>query len=195
MATYAEKLKLIHKTLQDYQEQGSDLFDHEAEEAKAAVRRRGLLLLDQRSRSRHELKQRLLALDFDETVVEAVLGDFERVKLIDDLSFASQWVRERHHCRGKSKAILDRELQQKGVSEDIRYAALAQISAAEESDTALELARKKARMVKYAPSDPQEKDKCLRRIVGVLARRGFGRSVCLSKATMALDERIAQLTQ
>jgi hypothetical protein len=195
VTTKAEKLERIQKALQDYQLHGSDLFDHQAEEAKAAVRHRGLLLLDQRARSRHELKQRLLALDFDDEVVESVLVDFERAKLVDDHAFATQWVKQRHQRRGKSRAILDQELQQKGVSAEIRYQALDQITAADEGDMALMLARKKARTLRHIPSDRAEKDKCLRRIIGVLARRGFGQSLCLTQATQALDERIAELAE
>ncbi|HKM25406.1 MAG TPA: regulatory protein RecX, partial [Corynebacterium sp.] len=70
------------------------LFDHEAEEAKAAVRRRALLLLDARARSRHELRGRLVDLEFDPVVIDDVLDDLAGVGLLNDAVFAHEWVRQ-----------------------------------------------------------------------------------------------------
>ena len=170
------------------------LFDHEAEEAKAAVRKRALLFLDARARSRHELRGRLLDLEFEEAVVDDVLDDLAGVGLLDDAAFAHEWVRQRHARRGKSSRVLDRELQDKGVDSATRADALEQIDAADEEATARALAEKKARSVRTVPADRAESDKALRRIVGVLARRGFAQGMSLRIARDALDERVAQLS-
>ena len=69
------KLEQLRAALAHYERHGSDLFDHQAEDAKRQVRHRALLLLDQRARSRHELQERLVALDFDTRVIADVLDE------------------------------------------------------------------------------------------------------------------------
>ena len=189
-----EKLEKLRQALRDHAAgEGTGLFDHEAEAAKAQVRKRALGLLDQRARSRHELRQRLCDLDFEEVIVDEVLDDLAAVHLLDDAAFAREWVRQRHARRGKSARVLDRELVDKGVAAPTRVAALAQIAPEDEEATARELARKKARSIRVVPADRAERDKALRRIVGVLARRGFSSGMSLSLACEALDERVAEL--
>ncbi len=169
-------------------------FDHEAEEAKAAVRRRALGLLDVRARSRQELRGRLIEAEFEPEVIDGVLDDLAAVNLIDDAAFAREWVRQRHARRGKSARALEQELRQKGVDSATRAQALDQIDAADEEATAQALAEKKARSIREAPADRAETDKALRRIVGVLARRGFPPGMSLRIARAALEERVAELS-
>ncbi|MCS5479176.1 recombination regulator RecX [Corynebacterium sp. YIM 101645] len=171
----------------------SGQFDREAEEAKAAVRRRALGLLDVRARSRQELRERLIEAEFEPVVVDDVLDDLAAVNLIDDAAFAREWVRQRHARRGKSTRVLEQELRQKGIDSATRAEALDQIDAADEEATARALAEKKARTIREAPADRAETDKALRRIVGVLARRGFPQGMSLRIAREALEERIAGL--
>lgn len=168
-------------------------FDYEAEEAKAAVRKRALGLLDARGRSRHELRGRLIDAEFDPVVVDNVLDDLAAVNLIDDAAFAREWVRQRHARRGKSSRVLDQELREKGVADSIRAEALEQIDASDEESTARTLAEKKARTIRDVPVDRADTDRALRRIVGVLARRGFPQGMSLRIARQALNERITEL--
>lgn len=163
------------------------------EQHKAKIRNRALLLLDQRSRSRSELHTRLAALEFEEEAIAEVLDDLERVGLVDDEAFASEWVRQRHTIRGKSRRALDLELQAKGVAAPVRAVALEQIEDGDEQAVATELATKKARSVKQHPADRKEYDKHLRRIVGMLARRGYGESMAFAVGKQALDNRLAEL--
>lgn len=168
-------------------------FDLEAEEAKAAVRKRALGLLDARGRSRHELRGRLIDAEFDPAVVDDVLDDLAAVHLIDDAVFAREWVRQRHARRGKSSRVLDQELREKGVADSIRAEALQQIDESDEEATARALADKKARTIREVPVDRADTDRALRRIVGVLARRGFPQGMSLRIARQALNERVAEL--
>ena len=187
-----DKIAQLRQALENYTP--GSLFDHEAEEAKATVRRRALLLLDARARSRHELRHRLIEADFEPAVVDDVLDDLVGVGLLNDAAFAHEWVRQRHARRGKSTRVLERELQDKGVDPATRAEALEQIDAADEEATARALAEKKARTVRAVPADRGERDKALRRIVGVLARRGFNQGMSLRIAREALDARVAQLS-
>lgn len=190
-----EKLAKLRQALEDYAERNVEnpLIDHEAEEAKADVRARALRLLDERARSRHELKERLLKLEFAEPVIEEVLDDLSGVGLINDELFASEWVRQRHARRGKSSRALNQELVRKGISSAVRAQALEQIDQEDEEDMAWKLAVKKAKSIKHVPEDRSEHDKALRRIVGVLVRRGFNEGMSLSLARRALDERCEEL--
>lgn len=193
MTTQEEKILQLKQALENFDSNSSELFDHKLEEDKAEVRRRGLLLLDQRARSRSELRQRLIALEFEDALVDMVLDDFEASKLLDDETFAFEWVRQRHQRRGKSRTVLDRELKDKGIAQSIRSSALEQITAESEEDIARGLAEKKARTIKAKPVGRADYDKALRRVVGVLARRGFNQSMSLHIAKKALDDRINTL--
>lgn len=190
----AAKLAKLRKALEDYDAgEGIGLFDHAAEEARAEVRNRALKLLDQRARSRRELKDRLTNLEFDPKVIEDVLDGLQSSNLINDQDFAAEWVRQRHARRGKSARALDRELSQKGVDSAIRARALEQIDADDEENMAAQLAEKKARSIKSVPADRSEQDKQLRRVVGVLARRGFSQGMSLRVAKEAIANRLQEL--
>ena len=188
------KLEQLRAALDHYERHGSDLFDHQAEDAKRQVRHRALLLLDQRARSRHELQERLVSLDFDIRVIADVLDELEQSRLVNDHDFAMEWVRQRHELRGKSRSVLDQELQRKGISPEHRAAALEQVDDDAEYDCARELAMKKARQITKPPADYAEQEKYLRRIVGVLARRGFASGMSFTIAKEALEQRIAELS-
>lgn len=169
---------------------GTGLIDKAVEESKAPIRSRALRLLDQRARSREELRGRLAENEeWEPRVIEAVLDDLETSKLLNDSAFAQEWVRQRAVRRGKSRRVLDRELQQKGVASHVRAEALEQVSEDDERDVARALAEKKASTIREVPTDRADKDKDLRRVVGVLARRGFAQGVSMDIARSALEER------
>lgn len=191
-----DKVAKLQAALDAYSErlaagEAGELFDPARDEALAPVRARALGLLDQRARSRHELRERLIHAEFAPELVEEVLDSLEASALLDDSSFATEWVRQRAARRGKSAKALDMELRQKGVAADIRAEALEQISPADEERKARALAEKKAREVTSPPEDRSEYDGHLRRIVGVLARRGYNAELSMRIGREALEERIA----
>ncbi|WP_018023845.1 regulatory protein RecX [Corynebacterium ulceribovis] len=173
----------------------SDPLGRAKEEAKAPIKARALRLLDQRARSTSELTDRLRRAlpDTPEELIDEVVADLERANLLDDAYFAREWVRQRHQRRGKSRAALNQELVRKGVATRHREEALAQITADDEESRARDIVEKKARALKVPPADRHEYDKELRRLLGMLARRGFPGGMSMPVARQALDERIAQL--
>ncbi|WP_144790192.1 recombination regulator RecX [Corynebacterium singulare] len=191
-----EKIEKLRRALEDYESGavGGHLIDVEAEESKADVRSRALGLLDQRARSRKELHDRLIAAEFEPDVIDAVLDDLAEVGLINDASFAREWVRQRHVRRGKSARVLNLELKDKGVEAADRAAALEQVTEDSEESVARQVAEKKARTLKKVPADRHERDKFLRRIVGTLARRGYSQGLTMRVSIEALDARIAELS-
>lgn len=190
-----EKLEKLRRALEAYEsgDAGGQLIDAEAEAAKTPVRSRALGLLDQRARSRKELRDRLVAADFEPEVVDTVVDDLAGAGLVDDEAFAKEWVRQRHARRGKSARALNLELKEKGVEAADRAIALEQITEESEEVVARQVAEKKARTLKRVPADRHERDKFLRRIVGTLARRGYNQELVMRISIEVLDARIAEL--
>ena len=184
----ASKVAKLQQALEHFE--GGQLFDSCKEDALAPIRKRALGLLDQRQRSRHELRERLLKLEFAPELVDEVLDSLEQNLLLDDARFASEWVRQRAATRGKSSRALDLELREKGVAAHVRAEALEQISAEDEERQARALAQKKVREVKQPPAGRAEYDKALRRVVGMLARRGYSSELTMRVARSELEARI-----
>lgn len=189
------QLAAIEQLAKEISQADGSSFDISAtDEAKAPIRKKALRLLDQRSRSRDELRQRLLASEeFSPALIEEVLDSLASARLIDDQQFANEWVRQRAAYRKKSKSVLNRELKEKGVCSEFRREALAQISESDEAAMARKLAHKKAKTIKAVPVDYISKQKDLRKVVGVLARRGFGQGMSTSIARAELEQRYAEL--
>lgn len=194
-AEQAEKLEKLRAAMEKVAVEGGEpIIDADAEAVKAPIRSRALRLLDQRARSREELRGRLAENEeWPPAAIDEVLDDLTASGLLDDAHFAHEWVRQRHAARGKSRMVLDRELAEKGIAAHLRADALEQITDADESHIARALAAKKAGTVSSLPADRAARDKDLRRVVGVLARRGFAQGMSMDIAREALDARYEEL--
>ncbi|MGV0041183.1 recombination regulator RecX [Mycobacterium colombiense] len=131
-----------------------------------------LRLLTARARTRAELHGRLAKRGYPDDVSERVLDRLASVGLIDDADFAQQWVRSRRAHAGKSKRALAAELHTKGVDNDVITAALAGIDAGAERDRAEQLVRSKLRRETL-----NDDARVTRRLVGMLARRGYSQDM------------------
>lgn len=136
-----------------------------------------LRLLTVRSRTRSELAGNLTKRGYAEDVVASVLGRLTAVGLIDDADFADQWVRSRRTHAGKGKRALASELRTKGVDDDVIAAALEGIDAGAERERAEQLVDRKLRREALADTDDT---KVMRRLVGMLARRGYSQSMAVA---------------
>jgi regulatory protein len=143
-----------------------------------------LRLLTARARTRAELAGRLEKRGFPDDVSERVLDRLADVGLIDDEDFAEQWVRSRTVYAGKGKRALAAELRTKGVDEDVIAGALAEIDADAERTRAEQLVADKLRRARL--DDDAEETKLIRRLVGMLARRGYNQSMALDVVKVAL---------
>lgn len=123
-------------------------------------------------RSCHELHTRLLARGVEDPVARAVVDRFVQVGLLDDARFARQWVGARLQGRGLSRRAIERELADKGIAPDLAGQALAGVDAQTERDTASRLVQRKARGMLHL-----EEPVRLRRLVGMLARKGYAPDV------------------
>jgi regulatory protein len=143
-----------------------------------------LRLLTARSRTRSELSGQLAKRGYPDDVAETVLSRLVAVGLIDDADFAEQWVRSRRARAGKGKRALAAELRTKGVDGDVIAAALDGIDAAAERERAEQLVEQKLR--REALAADSDDTKVMRRLVGMLARRGYSQSMAVAVVSEGL---------
>ncbi|MCO1660856.1 regulatory protein RecX [Pseudonocardia humida] len=145
-----------------------------------------LRLLTDRARTRHELAQALRREGVPDDAAEQVLGRFDEVGLIDDTAFAGQWVRSRHRYRGLGRRAIAAELRRKGVDDEIAGEALAEVDGEAEEQRARQLVDKKLRTMTLA--GPDDRTAAIRRLVGMLARKGYGAGVAYGVVRAAMAE-------
>ncbi|MER5485794.1 recombination regulator RecX [Streptomyces sp. NPDC002812] len=141
-----------------------------------------LRLLTGMPRTRRQLADALAKRDIPEEVSEQVLSRFEEVGLIDDAAFAGAWVESRHRGRGLARRALAQELRTKGVAPTLVQEALEQLDSDQEEETARELVERKLRATRGL-----ERDKRIRRLAGMLARKGYPEGMALRVVRRALE--------
>jgi regulatory protein len=143
-----------------------------------------LRLLTARARTRAELAGQLAKRGYPDDLSARVLDRLTGVGLLDDADFAEQWVHSRRANAGKGKRALAAELHTKGVDNDVITSVLGGINPAAERGRAEQLVRSKLRRENL--SDDGADARVSRRLVAMLARRGFAQ-------TMAYDVVSAEL--
>lgn len=170
-------------------EDGGDFSSSRAEKeeppADPAERARGicLRLLTGNPRTRKQLADALRKREIPDEVADEVLSRFEEVGLINDGAFADAWVESRHHGRGLARRALAQELRTKGVDSTLIDEAVSQLDSEQEETTARELVDRKLRSTRGL-----DRDKRLRRLAGMLARKGYSQGMALRVVRQALEE-------
>ncbi|QUH05928.1 regulatory protein RecX [Saccharopolyspora erythraea] len=139
-------------------------------------------LLAARARSRSELRQALLRKEIEEDVADEVLQKFADAGLIDDAAFAETWVHARQRNKGLGRRALGFELRRKGVDENLVEAALSTVDEDVEVERARELVRRKLRSLGSADYTAK-----MRRLVGMLARKGYSEGLAYRVAKEELE--------
>ncbi|MBI5186469.1 MAG: regulatory protein RecX [Nitrospinae bacterium] len=150
------------------------------EQAKDAA----LRFLSPRARTCREVEKKLRDKGFgEETILEAlaVLGN---LKYLDDRAFAADWV----ECRSGNRFIgplrLRKELEAKGVDEEIRNEAVDEyFRRSDEKGLALKAAERRLKIYKDVSGE-----KLKRRLFGYLQRKGFSTESALSALRKVLGE-------
>lgn len=124
------------------------------------------------------MRKRLVPQD----VIDSLLDRFEELGLVNDAAFADAWVRSRHESRGLAPRALARELQVKGVAPELIAEAVETLDADQQEARARELVEKKLASVAGLRRDQQ-----VRRLTGMLARRGYSPSLCMKVVKDALQ--------
>ena len=133
-----------------------------------------LRLLTARARTRAELAGQLAKRGYPDDVSARVLDRLTDVGLVDDAGFAEQWVHSRRANAGKGKRALAAELHTKGVDNDVITSVLGGINRAAERGRAEQLVRARLRRENLSDADDA---RVSRRLVAMLARRGFDQTV------------------
>ncbi|MGI5458508.1 recombination regulator RecX [Streptomyces sp. CA-249302] len=142
-----------------------------------------LRLLTGTPRTRKQLADALRKREIPDDAAEEVLSRFEEVGLINDSAFAEAWVESRHHGRGLARRALAQELRTKGVDSTLIDEAVSQLDSEQEEQTARELVARKLRATRGL-----DRDKRLRRLAGMLARKGYPEGMALRVVRQALEE-------
>jgi regulatory protein len=141
-----------------------------------------LRLLTAAPRTRAQLADALRRRRVPADAADKVLSRFSEVGLINDGMFASAWVESRHHGRGLGRRALTAELGRRGVGQADILAAVDRLSAETERATALALVERK-----IASTTGQPPGGRVRRLVGMLARKGYPPDLAYSVVREALD--------
>jgi regulatory protein len=142
-----------------------------------------------RPRTRAELAKALLRKEISEEVIAEVLDRYDEVGIIDDAAFARAWVSSRHQGRGLARRALANELRQRGVDPEVAGEALEAVDDEAEAETARALVDRKLRTASGAP------DAIFRRLVAMLARKGYPAGVAIRAVKDALAARDAEAAE
>jgi regulatory protein len=122
-------------------------------------------------KTRQQLADLLAQRGVPEEAAETVLDRFTEVGLIDDAAYARAWVSSRQAGRGLARRALSAELRAKGVDPEVAAEAVEAV----DDDDEREAAR---RLVRVTAS---------RRLVGMLARKGYNGGLAAAVVREALD--------
>ncbi len=112
-----------------------------------------------------------------------MLARFADIGLIDDAAFARAWVESRHHNRGLARRALSAELKRRGVGSQDIEAAVSGLDPADEMATARQLVGKAMRASRGKPLPVR-----IRRLVGLLARKGYPAPVAYRIVREAIEQ-------
>jgi regulatory protein len=140
-------------------------------------------MLERQPRTRAELARGMARRGVPEDAAAAVLDRFTEVGLIDDEAFAQAWVDSRHASRALGRRALSAELRRRGVDDAVAREAVATVTPEDEESAARALVERKLRTMSSVP--PEAK---LRRLVGMLGRKGFSPGLALRVVRDVLAE-------
>lgn len=140
---------------------------------------RVLRYLAARPRSTGEIGAYLQRKGVDEAVATTILEKLRTRGYVDDEAFAQFWVENRNRFRPRGARALRHELRQKGVESEIIDETLAEQD--EDASAWSAIASKASR---WADLERKEFDQ---KVMGLLARRGFGYDVCRRISQRAWD--------
>ncbi|GAA2575758.1 hypothetical protein GCM10010411_05100 [Actinomadura fulvescens] len=155
---------------------------------EAAAREICLRMLGMAPRTRAQLADALRRKNIPDDVAADVLSRFTDVGLIDDEAFAQAWVQSRHTGRGLAKRALAAELRRRGVDNETVHEAVETLDPEQEERTARELIARKVAATRGL--DPAKRT---RRLVGMLARKGYSPGLAYRVVKEALAEEGADL--
>jgi regulatory protein len=147
-----------------------------------------LRLLTAAPRTKAQLEQALRRHGVPPHAAEAVLARLAKARLIDDPTFARMWVESRHHSRGLASRALSVELRRRGISEGDVQEAVAELSPEQEEEAARRLVAGRLAATRGRPLPSR-----IRRLMGLLARKGYPQGLAYRIVREALEQEKAGL--
>jgi regulatory protein len=133
-------------------------------------------------KTRQQLADLLAQRGVPEEAAEAVLDRFTEVGLIDDAAYARAWVSSRQAGRGLARRALSAELRAKGVDPDVAAEAVEAVDDDDEREAARRLVARKVGAMRRL-----DRVTASRRLVGMLARKGYNGGLAAAVVREALD--------
>jgi regulatory protein len=134
-------------------------------------------------KTRQQLADLLAKRGVPDDAAERVLDRFGEVGLIDDAAFARAWVTSRQAGRGLSRRALKSELRAKGIDGEVAEEAVTLVDDQDEWDAARRLVARRVAGLRRVDRATAE-----RRLIGMLARKGYGGGLASWVVREALDE-------
>jgi regulatory protein len=166
---------------------GADAADPEPADPEKVARETCYRMLAVTPRTRAQLAEALQKRQVPDEVADRVLSRFTDVGLIDDEAFARAWVDSRHRTRGLSGRALAAELRRRGVADDTVKEAVLAVGPDEEETAARALIAKR-----LAATRGLDSTKRMRRLLGMLARKGYAPGLCYRVVREALEDEGAE---
>ncbi|MGZ4539550.1 MAG: regulatory protein RecX [Blastococcus sp.] len=149
---------------------------------EAVARNLCLRALTGAPKTRQQLADLLEKRGVPEAAAETVLDRFGEVGLIDDAAFARAWVSSRQGGRGLARRALQAELRAKGVDPDVAAEAVDVVDDDVERESARRLVDRRLRGMSRL-----DRATATRRLIGMLARKGYGGGLAAAVVRAALD--------
>jgi|SRR5579872_5483842 len=131
---------------------------------------KALNFLSFRPRSEKELKDYFIRKRVNLTLTNKIIAYLKEQKLINDLSFAIDWLESRARNKPRSKKMIELELLRKGVDKITIEEALklSEVSTLSDIDLAQKIVSKYLKKLNFQNNDAAKK-----KLYGILGRKGF----------------------
>jgi regulatory protein len=133
-------------------------------------------------KTRQQLADLLAQRGVPDDAAETVLDRFTEVGLIDDAAYARAWVSSRQAGRGLARRALSAELRAKGVDPEVAAEAVETVDDEDERAAAQRLVERRVASMRRL-----DRATASRRLVGMLARKGYGGGLAAAVVREALD--------
>jgi regulatory protein len=156
---------------------------------KQESRARNVLLhqLARSAKSTSQLRKILEQREISPEIAEKVLERFTEVGLIDDAAYAETIVNSRRNYKGLAKSAIKRELNEKGVSQELVEEAISGITAEDDFESAKQLATRRFGQMAHL-----EKEVRTRRLAGYLQRKGYASSAVFAAIKFAEESYVQE---
>jgi regulatory protein len=156
--------------------------DDELGDPESVARNLCLRALTGAPKTRQQLADMLEKRGVPDEAAIAVLDRFTEVGLIDDAAYARAWVSSRQSGRGLARRALRAELRAKGVEDEVALEAVELVDDEDERAAAQQLVERRLRAMRRL-----DRGTATRRLIGMLARKGYSGGVAAAVVREALD--------